>query len=267
MSSHYSIGIFQTEKATEEENWSPMSSAEDAVEEVFDDMGEDTVVTSYFIEIPAPTENLDESFLTWRESDAFPDPPHPADDRKEYDYLLDWWRDYAEYQLDAGQTSSDSNVLLTYDADDIFGRAGAGTNSTFATAGKANWIANFEWDDDSGQSEFQDDSNPYRGTSTVIHEIGHNIIEYMDHEPDCFDDPSGAGHHVMGNASFYEDGGIIGSDDYAGTPMSRSGSYFPCMAEGGENLCGNEVTDDVDEVDASDLRYSDCSQNNIRDPL
>lgn len=264
--SQHRIRLFQTEKATEEEGWSPISTAEDVVQEVFDEMGEDAFVLSHQTEIPAPTQELDSPIMTWRDRENYPDPPNPDEDFKHYDHLLDWWREYAEYQLDSWQVSDDSNLLLTHDASDILGRAGT-DEATFATAGKANWVADFEWAGDSGQSKYQNDSDAYRGMSTIIHEIGHNIIEYMGHEPDCFDSPSGAGHHVMGNAKFYEDGGFWGSDDYAGTPMSRSDSYFPCMAEDGENLCDNEVTDGIDEVDASDLRYSDCSQNNIRDPL
>lgn len=104
------------------------------------------------------------------------------------------------------------------------------------------------------------------GVETAIHEVGHNILEDQgtDGDPDC---DKGSGQHLMGNASLYDEAGFWWweEDDYAGTPTSES--YFGCMADGGQNHCGNDVTDGVDSVSAIDLRLSECAQSNIRDPL
>ena len=190
----------------------------------------------------------------------------------EYDHLRDWFENFLE---DGSYPFGHWSNLLLSAGDDTSGVRGRGVVGTppwsnqplTAVSRMGKGAANFLWSI-SGNSRFHDDGSAYRDVQTAVHEIGHNILPYVElgfvnPDDNCADDE--AAHHRKGNVHHYRTTGgstwSSESDEYAVTPMSGSTSYHECMMfnQNNSNFCAHTVEASTGEITASDLRYSDCT--------
>lgn len=182
-----------------------------------------------------------------------PDPPCSDADAVEFDTLLDWWEAYCECHDGVGP-AADSNLLLTSTNESSGGRAWA-LGPPYAVAQSGRYCAEAP-DPGAYRREpfYVGRGQAYSALSTVLHEIGHNLIGYGD-------------HHYMGTIRERRFT-LSRPRPLTVSPMSSSYYYIPYVADDdGANYCGTHNGDDVDQIDRSDPTYdtwySPCAISNM----
>lgn len=238
-----------------DDRWRAANNVSDCLESVASHQSEFSVDVSVITtSVFAPIEDLDEGFHT---SPHYSQPdPACGDDAKYYDGLYNWWGEWVN--CGDNSTASDANLLITNGSSGPGGRASTVSNYGVVRLGKG--CADYspsETDDLYNAQGYQS-----YGILAAIHEIGHNIIDYISNDGtgDNCEDHSSA-HHRLGNAKQVSTGPAA----YSATPMSGHNSYFECAKykNGDENYCGNAVNQDWSDLDYYDFRFSDCATNHL----
>jgi len=226
--SNYKIKLWQS-KATEEycenngyESDEALQRAKTYIEGAFgyvDHAGADVSLGSKTIY--APTEKVLESFEAYS----------PCYELKmQYDYLLHWWDEELSCEVSESE-ADDSNILITADNTSGGGYSQTSTDGNLGTASIGEFLPQVS---DSYQEYIgtTDSDSEWGSISTLLHEIGHNILE------------GGTNHHNRGVTNY--------SRSVGGWCYSPVGSNV-----GDTNECEQDQENDLD---GRMLYYGGCAQ-------
>jgi len=184
--------------------------------------------------------------------------PHPTSDDPEdweiYETGTEWWREYVDNNED---TADHANLLLTNTSHTNGGSAFTFTNSLSVYGHARTGQLCAEWD-----NELVSNDDATNAVQTVLHELGHILLEYDPEDKIEDGEPSESGHHYMGNIDEHE------QDPWntvkAQTPMSNGDLNHKMYPT---NYCGNEPPVEEDEIPSRrTLEFSDCAQSHLADP-